>query len=591
MRRWAVGILLVAIHGVAAEPRWIRLVSPNFEMYTSGSAGAARDTLRQFEQVRGFFFQVVHHAPAKPVPVRIVAFGSAKEYDAVRFNEFAAAYYQPTADRDFIVMSPGTTGASPTAIHEYVHLVVRHSNLTLPPWLNEGLAELYSTLSPQGDKVLVGSLIPGRQQALLQGKWVSLATILAAGQDSPYYNEKNQAGSLYNEGWALTHMLELQADYRPKFASFMAAIATGTDSAEAFRTVYGKSVAQVEKELQTYLRGDRFQAALVPAKLENFNEKLQPEPLPSFEVKLTMAELLNRPGREADTRARLQALIADDPKRPEPHAELAYLEWRGGHTDIARPEFEKAFDLGARGSRFLWDYGRLAERDGEKAFPVLQQLLAQEPDRMDARLELAEAQLRARQPAAALATLLPVHTVTKSDAPRLFRITAQAQWQAGNRDGARTAAEMLIKNAQTDRDRADAERILALLDRKPEPADTPFVPPSDTNDSAPHLRRADVSQPRDSDPPPPPPPSVEGRFEQLNCAGTQARLVIRAADRVRTLLIDDPNRISVITAGGGTVELQCGPQKNPPRVTVEYEPPPTPLAGIDGIVRAIQFHP
>ncbi len=32
------------------------------------------------------------------------------------------------------------------AAHEYVHLVLRASNLQVPPWLKEGLAELYSTL-------------------------------------------------------------------------------------------------------------------------------------------------------------------------------------------------------------------------------------------------------------------------------------------------------------------------------------------------------------------------------------------------------------------------------------------------------------
>jgi len=153
------------------------------------------------EQVRGFFVQVLGHGPARPVPVRIVAFGSAKEFEPYRINEFAAAYYQPTSRRDYIVMGPGSAATFSTVVHEYVHLVVEHSNMHLPPWLNEGMAELYSTLQPQSDKILVGSLIPGRVEALRRDNWVPLATILAAGHDSPYYNEKNKAGSLYNEGF------------------------------------------------------------------------------------------------------------------------------------------------------------------------------------------------------------------------------------------------------------------------------------------------------------------------------------------------------------------------------------------------------
>src|SRR5512146_250831 len=206
-RRMGVCAVALVCAAGAAEPRWIRMVSPHFEIYSSAGAASARETLRDFEQVRSFFIQVAGHAPANPVPIRIVAFHTAKEYDTVRINEFAQAFYQSTAEKDFIVIGPAAAGTTATAIHEYVHLVVRHSNLRLPPWLNEGVAELYSTIKPTGDKILVGSLIPGRQAALAREEWVPLATIVDADQKSPYYNEKNKAGSLYNEGWALTHML------------------------------------------------------------------------------------------------------------------------------------------------------------------------------------------------------------------------------------------------------------------------------------------------------------------------------------------------------------------------------------------------
>src|SRR5438046_874231 len=82
-----------------------------------------------------------------------------------------------------------------------------HAGLKFPTWLNEGLADLYSTLRMQGDKALVGDLIPGRLQSLSTEKWVPLSVILSAGQDSPYYNEKSKAGSFYSESWALVHML------------------------------------------------------------------------------------------------------------------------------------------------------------------------------------------------------------------------------------------------------------------------------------------------------------------------------------------------------------------------------------------------
>jgi hypothetical protein len=236
IRRFSISLVfLLLATGLShsAESRWIELRSPGFDLYSSASPGSARETIRQFERVRGFFVQALGAPPAKPLPVRLVAFGSSKEFEPYRMNEYAVAYYQPAANYDYIVMSHAAVDVFPVAVHEYVHLLVRHSGIELPPWLNEGLAELYSTLRPAGDKILVGELIPGRLQALLNEKWVPLATILAADRDSRYYNEKNKVGSLYNEGWALTHMLYLRAEFRPKFSQFVHSVAGGKNSAQA----------------------------------------------------------------------------------------------------------------------------------------------------------------------------------------------------------------------------------------------------------------------------------------------------------------------------------------------------------------------
>jgi hypothetical protein len=158
-----IGLIAATASG---EPRWIHIHSTNFEIYSSASEGSTRETLRYFEQVRTFFLQATGRSVSKPVPIYIIAFGSEKEYLPFRPNEFAAAFYHGGAERDYIVLSHSSSETFPVATHEYVHLVVQHAGLNFPPWLNEGTAELYSTLKPLGDKVIVGNLIPGRLQAL-----------------------------------------------------------------------------------------------------------------------------------------------------------------------------------------------------------------------------------------------------------------------------------------------------------------------------------------------------------------------------------------------------------------------------------------
>jgi len=133
--------IILSLRG--AEMRWIKLRSANFDMYTTASERSARETLKYFEQVRSFFQQGMGNIPGKPLPVRIVAFNSKKEYEPYRLNNFATAFYQATPTTDDIVLSETGYDVFPVAVHEYVHLVTKHMGMNLPPWLSEGMAELY----------------------------------------------------------------------------------------------------------------------------------------------------------------------------------------------------------------------------------------------------------------------------------------------------------------------------------------------------------------------------------------------------------------------------------------------------------------
>ncbi len=593
MRCWvARACFFICVNLIAGDPHWTRLVSPNFEMYTTAGARSARDTLRYFQQVHSFFDQQMPKAAGPAERVRIVAFSSMKEYAPYRPNEVADAHYQQSGEHDYIVMSHTGSETFPVAIHEYVHLIVRHAGMNFPPWLNEGVAELYSTLTPHGKDILVGSLIAGRFQALFQDKWIPLAAILDAGHDSPYYNEKNKAGSLYNEGWALTHMLALSPEYRAKFPQVMTLISDGTRSDDALAQIYGKSLNMIETELRAYLRGGKFQGALFPLKLEKVEQELNPEPADEFELKLMLAEIGDRPTEEDATRKTFESLILLHPDRVEPYVDLAYLDWRQNHRDAAREHFRKAFELGSRTPRMLWDYGRMEESgDSAKAAQALQELMKLQPDRLDVRMELASVQLRAHAAKDALETLAPVKTVTPKDAPRLLTLIAYANLDAGNRDKAENAATQLKKVATTPEERDQADRILDYLARS-RPGAVQARVLTQTTDAPPVVARRDTMP----DPPGAPTlrtrptvklPSAAGTFVEFQC-GDELKIVMQTLEGKKRFLIQDPDKLLVNGDSGQTRDLNCGPQK-PVRIRVEYDPPGPDQPGIDGLLRVIHF--
>ena len=144
-------ILALFLRGpLAAADQWIKLATPHFELYTIAGEKKGREAILYFEQVRSFFLEASQSKRASEFPVRIVAFRGEKQYQPYRINEFAVAYYTHGRNRDYIVMQDIASEHYPVAIHEYTHLVIEHTGLNPPPWLNEGLAELYSTLTPVG---------------------------------------------------------------------------------------------------------------------------------------------------------------------------------------------------------------------------------------------------------------------------------------------------------------------------------------------------------------------------------------------------------------------------------------------------------
>ena len=113
---------------------------------------------------RGFFLRASPVRSLGDFPLRIFQFDTESQYKPFRPNEFTIAYFVATPAREFIVMGDRASKDYTSSIHEYMHLIVRHSGLKLPTWLNEGWADVFSTLRPMGKDTAVGDLLPDRMR-------------------------------------------------------------------------------------------------------------------------------------------------------------------------------------------------------------------------------------------------------------------------------------------------------------------------------------------------------------------------------------------------------------------------------------------
>ncbi len=112
-------LLFAAVTTIAAAfpasnaDEWVRLTTPHFEIYTTAGEKKGRDAILYFEQVRSFVTEITHANRDQPVPVRIIAFKSEKQFRPYATNGAGAAYYASTQEsrlhRDGKISMPSTS--------------------------------------------------------------------------------------------------------------------------------------------------------------------------------------------------------------------------------------------------------------------------------------------------------------------------------------------------------------------------------------------------------------------------------------------------------------------------------------------------
>jgi tetratricopeptide (TPR) repeat protein len=586
-----------------APEEWIKIETPHFELYTTAGEKKGREAILYFEQVRSFFLQASPSKRAAEFPVRIVAFRSESQYKPYRMNGNAIAFYAPGRSRDYIVMQDISGEHYPVAIHEYTHMVVQHAGLKLPVWLNEGWADLYSTLSPKGSKALVGNLLPGGVQTLAVNKWIPLSVLASVDQNSPMYNEKDKAGIFYAESWLLVHMLYLSADYRPDFSKFVLAIANGQDTAQAFQSVYGKGLKQVTNDLERYSKSDRFVGALFDVKLEKSAEDPHVSEATAFDSGLVLADLLALVHKPEEARRAYGQLATDNPDRPEVQESLGYLALQAGDQAAARQYFSKAFTAGTKNAQMCVDYAQLEwQAAPADLIAILRRAVELKPDYVAARLQLGLALTNHENYTEAIDQLHRIPKIEPDQAPSYFLALAYSNLRTGHPDEARKDAESAKKWAKTPAQTEEAETLLRSVDEskagpprgisaQPEQASI-----NNTDPGRPTLRHSDAPASEIHEAAPRNPfvkredqvSHVEGLAQRLDCEGQSARFQVLVGKATMVFEILDPSSVLIKHSGEAHHDFTCGPQQPFP-VAVDYAVKPDPKKGTAGIVRELDF--
>jgi tetratricopeptide (TPR) repeat protein len=345
---------ICAATAASAEPRWTMVRSESMTLIGDQSAGALRDIALELEQFRAVLGRLSPNGqPAPTAPTMVYVFGSRKAFEPFlpMHNGRRAAvggYFQRGVDANTIALSPdGFLDDAPVVFHEYSHLLVGTMLRSVPIWLNEGLAEYFSTfrLTPGGKDALIGVPIKAHVQLLFEG-FIPLREVLAVDQNSALYNEGARRSIFYAESWALVHYLMTEVPSGQALINrYTGAIAGGATSEQAFATSFGMTPAAFEPRLQEYIHrrvmnswifpiGERIKAAPPPARV-----------LSHGEAEAWLGDLQLRIQRNGEAAKRIEGAVGGEPDAAAAQLALARLRLSQDRSDEAWPALERAARL------------------------------------------------------------------------------------------------------------------------------------------------------------------------------------------------------------------------------------------------------
>ena len=345
-------VLAIAAIGQGADRPWTLLRSEHLTLIGQESPKTLQRIAVELEQFRAVVGGLIRNAQRPlPLPTHVYVFDSRKElqpFQPVRDGRVASlgGYFHHDAEvNDIALALEGYEESAPVVFHEYTHLLVLNAARSVPVWLNEGLAEYYSTyaLEADGARARIGRPI-AHHVALLRDRFMPLSQLIAVDTQSALYNEGERRSIFYAEAWALTHYLLIETPEGPAaINTYATAIARGDAPADAFRNAFGAAPAEFEQQLRRYVAEPKFRSLVLT--MEKQVRVEEPEPgraVAAGEAGAWLGDLQRRIGRRDEAAPRIEAAARAAPDRSMPQLALGLLRADEGRGDEAWAAFERA---------------------------------------------------------------------------------------------------------------------------------------------------------------------------------------------------------------------------------------------------------
>lgn len=331
--------------------RWIEVRTPSFTVVSNATEDDTAEIARGLETLRATLGRVTEGMKLSTwKPVHVYAFRRSEQ-----FREYASGvlsgdrvlvgFHSRGLDRNVLALDLGAgEDALDVAHHEYLHEVLGNTFPGIPLWLNEGIAEYFSTFEAVRGEAKIGRPVERHVRSLRQTSMMPLVDLFAVRVGDPAYDERARAGVFYAQSWALVHyMLRGNAERGRQLQALLGRLGDGGDPGEATARTLGDPAA-LQAELERYVRQTRFGFVVIPSADLAVPEIPKPVPLTRADALCRLGWLAATAGRGSDDPARrhFEAALAIDAGRAEALAGLGYLAAKAGKNEAAAAALDKA---------------------------------------------------------------------------------------------------------------------------------------------------------------------------------------------------------------------------------------------------------
>ncbi len=233
----------------AENQSWIRVRTPRFTIISSASERRTRDVAERLEALATSLGQVNERFDGRTIETRVLLFSRRRDSQPL----FDLLLNRPRAEAPgvFVAQSDGSgtmvidSGREwdRTLFHELTHNLLSGSGAHLPLWLEEGIAEYFSTAVIKSRHIILGGAISEHRRLLWSRTLIPLSEVFHAPRTSPLLMHT----MFYPESWAAVEwMLRVG---RPQFYRFLTDVEAGMSSLDALHKNYDVDTRAIERAL------------------------------------------------------------------------------------------------------------------------------------------------------------------------------------------------------------------------------------------------------------------------------------------------------------------------------------------------------